>query len=76
MLAECKASTVERLGASWSKVRTNPNNSRAADNAVTSLHGLETRCALEFGPDSTHLSDSAERACMVEAYHRISRRRR
>lgn len=54
-----------------SKLCTNPDSSRAADKAVTSLHGRATRCALEIGSDSAHLSGSAERACMVEAYHRI-----
>lgn len=67
-------SNVKGMGpkAAWSKACTDPNSSRAADNPVTSLHGLETWCALEADPDSIHLADPAEKACIAEAYQSIS----
>lgn len=58
--------------AAWSMARTNPNSSKAADNPVTSLHGLETWCALMAGPVFIHLAGPTEKACIVEAYQSIS----
>ena len=58
--------------AAWSKARTDPNSSKAADNPVNSLHGLETWCALMVGPVSIHLAGPAEKACIVEAYQSLS----